>query len=266
MAQIPDLALGHQLVQRRERLGHRRHRIRGVQLVQVDVVGTQPPQRFRDGPPDVGSAALGPGGRAVTHVRALVAELRGQHDLIPAAAEDLAERALRAAAPAICVRGVEQGDTSVDGRVHHRARPVHVEAGAEVVAAEPQHRHQQSGITKRPITHARIIWTPGRAPFAGHCVGTNGGYPPAMRYLSAVDACRTVLRQAQRSRSCAGPRSCRRRAGSGRWAGRSRGQSVRPSAYSEMAVDHFSCRLLGRVGELPRGGKFTPSLIRPQLI
>ncbi len=73
-----------------------------------------------------------------------MAELRGQDDLVPALAEDLAERTLGPADPAISVRGVEQGDAGVEGRVHHRASPVHVEAAAEVVAAEPDDRNLQS--------------------------------------------------------------------------------------------------------------------------
>ncbi len=43
------------------------------------------------------------------------------------------------------------------GRVHHRTRPVHVEAAAEVVAAEPGDRHQQSRLSQGPITHIHIL-------------------------------------------------------------------------------------------------------------
>ena len=115
-----------------------------MQLVQIDVVGAQPPQRLGHGPPDVGPAALGPGGRAVAHVRTLMAELGGQDDLVPASAEDLAERALRPAAFAVGVGRVEQGDAGVDGRVNHRARPVEVQASAEVVTAESGYRYHES--------------------------------------------------------------------------------------------------------------------------
>jgi hypothetical protein len=144
VAQVPDLALGNQLMQCRDGLLDRGHRIRRVQLVQIDVVGAQPPQRLGHGPPDVGPAALGPRGRPVAHVSALVAELGGQDDLIPAPAEDLAERALGPAASAVGVGRVEQGDAGVDGRVHHRACPVEVQASAEVVTAEPGHRYHES--------------------------------------------------------------------------------------------------------------------------
>src|ERR1035438_212039 len=88
-----------------------------------------------------------------------MAELRGQDDLVPALAEDLAERTLRPAGPAIGVRGVEKSNAGVDGRGHHRARPVHVEPSAEVVAAEPDDRNLQSRFSKRPIAHNHILWT-----------------------------------------------------------------------------------------------------------
>ena len=148
VAHVPDLALGHQFVQRCDRFLDRGHRVRGVQLVQVDVVGTQPAQRLGHRAPDVGASALRADGRPVPHVGVLVAELGGQHDLVAARAEDLAERPLRTSAAAISVRGVEQRDAGIDGRVHHLARPVHVEPAAEVVAAQPDHRHQQPGCSE----------------------------------------------------------------------------------------------------------------------
>ena len=164
VADVPDLALGDQLVQRGDGLLDRGHRVRDVLLVQVDVVGAQPAQRLGDRTPDVGAAALGAGRRPVPHVHALATELRGQHDLVTARAEDLAQGALGSSAPAICVRGVEQGDPGVDGRVHHRARPVHVEAAAEVVAAEPDDRHQQSRLSQGPIAHPHILRTSAARP------------------------------------------------------------------------------------------------------
>jgi hypothetical protein len=82
-----------------------------------------------------------------------MAELGGQDDLIPPPAEDLAERALGPAAAAVGVGRVEQGDAGVDGRVHHRACPVEVQAAAEVVTAEPGHRYHKSRFTQRSIAH-----------------------------------------------------------------------------------------------------------------
>ena len=157
VADVPDLALGDQLAQRGEGLLDRGRQVRDVQLVQVDVVGAQPAQRSGHRAADVGSPALRPRRGPVPHVHAAAAELRGQHHLVTARAEDLAQGTLRAAAPAICVRRVEQGDPDVDGRVHHRARPVRVEAPAEVVATQPDDRHQQSRLSQGPIAHTDIL-------------------------------------------------------------------------------------------------------------
>src|SRR5580692_10483142 len=66
----------------RDGLLDRGHRIRRMQLVQVDVVGAQPPKRLGHSPPDVGPAAFSPRGPPVAHVSALVTELGGQDDLV----------------------------------------------------------------------------------------------------------------------------------------------------------------------------------------
>jgi hypothetical protein len=140
---VPDLALGHQLAERGDRFLDRGQRVRGVQLVQVDVVGAQPPQRLLHREPDVTTAALGARRGAVAHVHLLVAELRREHHLVPAAREHLAESELRTAVLAVHLGGVEERDAGVDRRVDHRARPLQVDAAAEVVAAQADHRHEQ---------------------------------------------------------------------------------------------------------------------------
>ena len=153
VTEVAHLALGDQLTQRVQRLLDRGLRVRGVQLVQVQVVGAQAAERGGHGAPDVGPAALGPGGGPVAHVHLLVAELGGQHDLVAAAAQQLAEHLLGTAAVAVDVRGVEQGDARVDGRVHHGPGLLQVQPAAEVVAAEPGHRYEQPAITHRPEAH-----------------------------------------------------------------------------------------------------------------
>src|SRR5207302_2414505 len=110
-----------------------------------------------DGTAAVRAPALRPRREPVPPATAAAAELAGQHHLVAARAEDFAQRALGAAAPAICVRRVEQGDPGVDGRVHHRARPVHVEAPAEVVATQPDDRYQQSRLSQGPVAHTDIL-------------------------------------------------------------------------------------------------------------
>ena len=58
-ADVPDLALGDQLGQRREGLLDRRHRVGLVQLVEVDVVGAEPAQARLDRAPDVAARRAG---------------------------------------------------------------------------------------------------------------------------------------------------------------------------------------------------------------
>ena len=153
MPQVAHLALGDQLGQRVQGFLDRGLRVRGVQLVEVQVVGAQPAQRGGHGAADIGPAALGPGRGPVAHVHLLMAELRGQHDLVAAAAQYLAEQFLGAAAVAVDVRGVEQGDARVDGRVHHGPGLLQVQPAAEVVTAEPGHGHEQPAVTHRPEAH-----------------------------------------------------------------------------------------------------------------
>ena len=121
VAEVADLALGHQLVEGGQGLLDRGHRVRGVQLVQVDVVGLQPGEGLLHRDLDVAAAALGAGRRAVAHVGALVPELGGEHHLVPAALQDLAERELGRARPAVGLGGVEERDALVDGGVDDRA-------------------------------------------------------------------------------------------------------------------------------------------------
>ena len=56
-----------------------------------------------------------------------------------------AEIFLRGAALAIGVRGVEERDAEIERLVHDRARRRHVDAAAEIVAAEPDRRDDQAG-------------------------------------------------------------------------------------------------------------------------
>ena len=119
---VADLARGDQLIERGDGLLDRRQRVRRVQLVQVDVVGAQAPEGFLHGEPDVAPAALGAGRGAIPHVHPLVAELRREHHLVPAALENLAKSEFRAAVLAVHLGGVEERDAGVDGRVDHGAR------------------------------------------------------------------------------------------------------------------------------------------------
>jgi len=157
VADVADLARRDQVVEGREGLLDRGHRVRGVQLVQVDVVGLEPGERLLHGGPDVAAPALRAGRRAIPHIGALVPPLGGEHHLVAAALERLAERALRTAVLAVGVGGVEQRDALVERRADHRVRLRRVEAATEVVAAEAYHRDEQAGITQGSIAHTPII-------------------------------------------------------------------------------------------------------------
>ena len=58
------------------------------------MVGAQPTQGRFDRAPHVGATAFGPGGGPEAHVDVLGAELRGEHDLVAATPEHLAEELL----------------------------------------------------------------------------------------------------------------------------------------------------------------------------
>ena len=118
----------NQLVERPERVADRDPRIGAMQVVQVDVVGSQPLQRSFDRP-----AYRLRRGESVTR---LPCELRRENDLVPPSLEDLAEQALAATAVPVDLGGVEKRDACVERRIDDGACLVETEAAAEVVAAE----------------------------------------------------------------------------------------------------------------------------------
>jgi len=122
------LSRSHELVERAERLRDRCRRIGLVEVVEVDVIGPEPLERAVDRATDVRSRPIA---RPVAP-----AELRRENDLVATALEDLAKEALAPASVAVDLRGVEERDTDVDGRVDDRPRGRDVEAPAEVVAAQ----------------------------------------------------------------------------------------------------------------------------------
>src|SRR5258705_12849742 len=98
MPDVSHLPFADELVERAERLLERRQVVRGVVLVEIDVVGAQPLQRSPHCLADViaRTARL----RAVAHV---TAELRRKHDAVAASLEHLAEERLAAALAAVDV-------------------------------------------------------------------------------------------------------------------------------------------------------------------
>jgi len=141
-----------------------------VQLIKIEIVRLEPPQARLDRRHDV--AARGARERlAVVH---RVAEFAGEDDVLAALAEDAAERLFRAAAVAVGVGGVEQGDAEVERLVHHRLRRREIDAATEVVAAQPDQRHPQAGLAEIAYLHARpphycwsMIFSENRYPLFG---------------------------------------------------------------------------------------------------
>ena len=87
------------------------------------------------------------------------APLRGEHDLVAPALQQLAEDRLAAAAVAVDVGRVEEGHPRLERRVHDRLRRVGVDPAPEVVAAEPDDGDLERPECARPhpstlLTHA----------------------------------------------------------------------------------------------------------------
>jgi hypothetical protein len=132
IADVADLALANEVVERTQRLLDRRQRIIVVLLVEIDVVGLQPLQARLDCIHDVAPrrALFGAVG---CHRLGIFG---GEHDVLAAVAEHGAQHGLGAAHFRIDVGGVEQGDAEVDRLVDHLARGLEVDALAEIIAAE----------------------------------------------------------------------------------------------------------------------------------
>ncbi len=140
-----------------------------MQVVEVDVVGSQPPQGSLDRP-----AYRLRRGKAVT---GLPCELRREDDLIPPSLEDLAEQSLAATAVPVDLGGVEKRDACVERSIDDGARLVETEAATEVVAAEADARDAAARCAPRFTS------------------STRERYRPAAVTLAPVSAVRTLLEQ-----------------------------------------------------------------------
>ena len=132
---VARLALLHELAERLDGLGERRHAVRLVQHVDVDHVRAQPLERAFDGPADIGA-------RRAWHVlRAAgnrMPELRQHDEAVAPALEDLAQELL-ALGRAVDVGRVEERDPLVECGVDDRAALVEPDPPTEVVGPEPDH-------------------------------------------------------------------------------------------------------------------------------
>ena len=119
-------------------------------VVEIDVVGAEPPQA------DLASLPDPPGQRTglVGVVLRPGQELGGDHGLVPTAPEGLADKLLRLPA-AVHLGGVEVGDPGVERRPDDADRRLPVELHPEVVAAQPHGGDREALRTQRATLHAR---------------------------------------------------------------------------------------------------------------
>ena len=153
IAEIADLALPHQIVERAQGFVDRRQRIVIVLLVEIDVVGLQPGQAGFDRGHDVAPrrALLGAVGR---HRLGIFGR---QHDVLAAVAEHLAQHGLGAAHAGVDVGGIEQRDAEIDRLVDHLARGFQIGALAEIIAAEADRGDAQAGAAEITNLHGDIL-------------------------------------------------------------------------------------------------------------
>ena len=150
-ADRPDLAAAHQVGQGGQGLVDVGVRVRAVHLVQVDVVGLQPAQAVLD-------LADDPAARVAAHVGILAhlaVRLGGQHHVVPAAAQGLADDLLRLPRR-VHVRGVDEVDAAVQRGVDDpdAVLVIGVAPGAEHHRAEAVGAHLDPGTAERPHPHA----------------------------------------------------------------------------------------------------------------
>src|SRR3970040_263456 len=149
------LARAHHVVERAQRLVHRRLGVGVMDLVEVHVVGAEPAQRALDGVEDMlarGAAVPGPG----THgTRAL----GGDHEVVAAVpeppAQDLfgAAHGVEGAAQRIDVGGVEEGDPARRGPVEDRDRGRLVALEPERHGTETEARDLEAGAAEADMAH-----------------------------------------------------------------------------------------------------------------
>ena len=159
-ADIERLAGAHDVVQRLERLLHRRQRIEAVDLVEVDVVRAEAPQRGVDRLHDVlARQALGVGARSHRPMHlGRDHHLRSLGVFLERAADDLLARALR-----IDVGGVEEIDALLERLANEGARGLFLEhpfapfGRAVGHAAETDLRHLHARLAKLHGLHPPVL-------------------------------------------------------------------------------------------------------------
>jgi hypothetical protein len=164
-ADVADLSLVHEVRQRAERLVDVDLGARPVHLVEVDVVRGQPAQRALD-------LADDPATRVAALVRVVVVhgavELGGEHDVVPAALERLADDLLGLAAR-VDVGGVDDVDPGVQGPVDDADAllMVRVAPGPEHHGSQGERADLDAGPSQVAVVHAASSWMRGMTGEAG---------------------------------------------------------------------------------------------------
>src|SRR5215831_11345297 len=152
-AEEAHLSVPHQLVERAQGFLDWRPRVRAMQLVKIDPIGTQPLQARLDRVHDIAP-------RRPLELAGLIhrhAELAREHDRFALLAENASEALLRAAFVAVAVGGVDQVDAELDRFAYNPARRRKIDAAAEVVSAEADDGHFKRGAAELALFHRRII-------------------------------------------------------------------------------------------------------------
>jgi hypothetical protein len=157
IADVADLALPDQVVQRPQGFLDRRQGIVIVLLVKIDVVGLQPRQAGLDRGHDVAPRGALPGA-VLAHRLGIFCR---QHDVLASVAEHLPQHGLRAAHSGIDVGGIEQRHAEVDRLVDHLARGFEVGALAEIIAAEADGGNTQAGAAEIANLHGSVLFGAG---------------------------------------------------------------------------------------------------------
>src|SRR5262249_43982873 len=155
-ANVPHLALSHDVVEGAHGLVERRVGIRPMDEVHVDVVRVQALQALLDRRDDA------PTGRVATGrpVGIAHAELGHDHDLAPPLAERLPQRPLRDA-HAVRLGGVEAVDASIEGLLHGEPELALVDPAvraADLPAPESDRRDLEAGLAELAIFHAAPVF------------------------------------------------------------------------------------------------------------
>ena len=126
--EMPGLAFRDQLLDRGRDVFHRNGRIDAVPIEQVDMVGPQPLQRSFDHLADVLGSVIEPDNLAL--LVDLEAELRADQRLVANRLQRLADQLL-VHERTVALRGVEEGDATIDGGADHGDHFLFVYGGAE---------------------------------------------------------------------------------------------------------------------------------------